>query len=139
MSDLLAKYREVLDAIVDTASAGSQWEIAASARAARLMLSTMTDSVPSEPMYLLQNVTAGYLGNSPVFWRDGGGGYTQWIDEAKHWTKAETEQQIRSTSGTHKWAMWSVDEIIAAARRTVDIQDLRNRRSSYGSSLERID
>ena len=125
MSDLLAKYREVLDAIVDTASVAGRWEIAASARAARLMLSTMTDNVPSEPMYFLQNRNAGYLGNSPVFWHRDGSGYTQWIDEAKMWTKDEAEQQIRSTHGSHDWAMWSVDEIIAAAKRTVDIQDLR--------------
>jgi hypothetical protein len=76
MSDLLAKYREVLDAIIDTASAGKQWEIASSARAARLMLSTMTSDVPSEPLYLLQNTTAGYLGNSPLFWHRDGSGYT---------------------------------------------------------------
>jgi len=75
--------------------------------------------------YLLQNCSGGYVGNSPVFWHKDGGGYTQWIDEAKRWTKEEAERQIRSTRGTHSWVMWPVDEIEAAAKRTVDIQDLR--------------
>jgi len=75
--------------------------------------------------YLLQNCSGGYVGNSPVFWRDGGSGYTHLIDEAKRWTKEEAELQIRSTRGSHTWQMWSVAEIEAVAKRTVDIQDLR--------------
>jgi hypothetical protein len=75
--------------------------------------------------YLLQNCSGGYVGNSLVFWREGGSGYTPWIDEAKRWTKEEAELQIRSTRGSHTWQMWSVAEIEAVAKRTVDIQDLR--------------
>lgn len=76
-------------------------------------------------LYLLQNCTAGYVGNSPVFW--GNSGYTPWIDNAKHWTKEEAENQIRSTQGTHTWQMWPLSEIAAAAKVTVDIQDLRKK------------
>lgn len=79
---------------------------------------------PSE-LYLLQNVSAGYVGNSPMFWQKDGSGYTPWIDDAKVWTKEEAKRQIRSTRGTHQWQMWSVSEIESIARRTVDIQDLR--------------
>lgn len=75
--------------------------------------------------YLLQNCSGGYVGNSPVFWREGGSGYTPWIDEAKRWTKEDAELYIRSTRGTHSWQMWSVAEIESVAKRTVDIQDLR--------------
>lgn len=75
--------------------------------------------------YLLQNCSAGYVGNSPVFWHKSESGYTPWIDDAKRWAKEEAEQQIRSTRGSHTWQMWSVEEIEAAAKRTVDIQDLR--------------
>lgn len=75
-------------------------------------------------LYLLQNMHGGYLGNSPVFWSESGG-YTQWIDEAKRWTKEEAESQIQSTRGTHLWKMWPIEWIQSAARRTVDIQDLR--------------
>jgi len=75
--------------------------------------------------YLLQNCSGGYVGNSPVFWRKGGSGYTPWIDDAQRWTKESAEFQIQSTRGTHAWQMWSVAEIEAVAKRTVDIQDLR--------------
>lgn len=75
--------------------------------------------------YLLQNCSGGYVGNSPVFWCKDGSGYTQWIDEAKRWTKEEAEKQIWSTRGSHTWKMWSVAEIEAVAKRTVDIQDLQ--------------
>lgn len=90
-------------------------------------------------LYLLQNCSAGYVGNSPMFWREGGSGYTPWIDEAKRWTKQEAEKQIRATRGTHSWAMWSVAEIEAAAKRTVDIQDLRKTVdvSSTGSEMDK--
>jgi len=79
----------------------------------------------SSELYLLQNCSAGYVGNSPVFWRKGGSGYTQWIDEAKRWTLEEVKAQIRSTSGTHTWKAWSLDAVEDMAKRTVDIQDLR--------------
>lgn len=78
-----------------------------------------------QKLYLLQNCSAGYLGNSPLFWREGGCGYTQWIDEAKRWTYREARVQIRSTRGTHHWKMWPLTDIEAVARRTVDMQDLR--------------
>ncbi len=58
--------------------------------------------------YLLQNVTAGFVGNSPLFWHKDGGGYTQWIDDAKQWSKDEAESVIRSTRGSHQWQMWDI-------------------------------
>ncbi len=76
-------------------------------------------------LYLLQNCNAGYLGNSPVFWHKSGSGYTQWIDEAKHWTREEVEKTIRSTKGSHNWRIWPLSDIESVAKRTVDIQDLR--------------
>lgn len=74
--------------------------------------------------YLLQNTRDGYIGNSPVFWADGGG-YTQWIDEARVWTKEEAERQISATVGSHSWELWLLSDIEKVAKRTVDIQDLR--------------
>jgi hypothetical protein len=79
-------------------------------------------------LYLLQNLqscTGSYVGNSPCFWHKDGIGYTPWIDDAKRWTKEEAELQIRSTRGSHTWKMWPLSEITAAAKVTVDIQDLR--------------
>jgi hypothetical protein len=75
--------------------------------------------------YLLQNCSAGYIGNSPMFWHESDSGYTQWIDEAKRWTYQESRLQIRSTRGSHSWRMWDLKEIEAVAKRTVDMQDLR--------------
>lgn len=79
--------------------------------------------VPEE-LFLLQNCSGGYVGNSPVFWHKSNSGYTQWINEARKWTKAEAETQIHSTRGSHSWKMWSVEEINSVAKRIVDIQDL---------------
>lgn len=75
--------------------------------------------------YLLQNCGAGFVGNSPVFWAEGNSGYTPWIDEAKRWTYREAKAQIRSSKGSHRWQLWSLDVIERCAKRTVDIQDLR--------------
>jgi hypothetical protein len=72
--------------------------------------------------YLLQNVTAGYLGNSPMFWSNNGG-YTQWIDDAKVWGYKEAREQIRSTKGSHVWKLWPLDLVLKLARRTIDVQD----------------
>ena len=83
----------------------------------------MTSS--SEERYLLQNCTAGYCGNSPMFWRAGGSGYTPWIAEAEVWTKEDAEKQIASTKGSHEWKLWSLKLIRSVAKETVDIQDLR--------------
>jgi DNA-directed RNA polymerase subunit RPC12/RpoP len=80
---------------------------------------------PPEQRFLLQNVGDGFVGNSPVFWHKSGSGYTQWIDDAKLWTKEEAEKQIKSTRGSHRWQMWDIEEITPVAKRTVDIQDLR--------------
>lgn len=77
----------------------------------------------AEDRYLLQNVGAGYLGNSPVFWNDRGG-YTQWIDDAKKFTDAACEKIINSTRGSHEWRKWPWSQINAAAQRTVDSQKL---------------
>lgn len=78
-----------------------------------------------ENAYLLQNVTAGYCGNSPMFYRSGGGGYTHWIAEAEVWTKEAAEKQIESTKGSHEWKMWPLALIRSVSKATVDIQDLR--------------
>lgn len=74
--------------------------------------------------YFLQNLHAGYLGNSPVFWA-AGGGYTQWIDDAAQFTAEECKEIIRGSRGSHKWKRWPVSYIERRAQRTVDMQRLR--------------
>lgn len=87
-----------------------------------------------DEFYFLQNCNAGYVGNSPVFWAKSGG-YTQWIDEAKRWTRDEANKQIESTRGSHQWELWLCGDVVSASKRTVDIQDLRKvRNESHGRS-----
>lgn len=77
-------------------------------------------------MVYLQNETAGYLGNSPVFWSKHGG-YTQWLDDATQFTVAEANVIIRGSRGTHRWKKHSVKRLDKLARRTVDVQDMRRK------------
>lgn len=76
-------------------------------------------------LYFLQNVGAGYIGNSPVFWHETGSGYTQWIDDAKKFTAEECNRIARTTTGSHRWKRWPVSFIEKRAQRTVDHQQLR--------------
>ena len=91
-----------------------------------------TEIIQGERNYLLINWSGGFVGNSPVFWRDGGSGYTQWIDEAQRWTKDEAEKCIRSIRGSHNMSMWKLEDIESIAKRTIDVQDLRKLESQIG-------
>ena len=73
-------------------------------------------------LYLLQNLNAGYCGNSPLFWKEGGSGYTPNIDEAKRWTWKECQTEIRATKSSHSWNAWKLADCEAAVIRVVDIQ-----------------
>ena len=77
------------------------------------------------PMFYLQNVSAGYLGNAPLFWRKGGSGYTADIDDLQEFDEAEADQIIRSTQGTHKFVKWPVEAVLASVQKVVDMQKLR--------------
>jgi len=80
----------------------------------------------SDTRYYLQNVTAGYVGNSPLFWASDNNGYTQWLDEAAKMTSEEALEIIRTTTSHHLIA-WPVDQVDARAQRTVDVQKLKGR------------
>ena len=73
--------------------------------------------------YLLQNLHQGYIGNSPVFWRKGGHGYTPWIDEAEIFDEETANIYLREDD--NKWQIWPAQDVFDNAKRTVDIQDLR--------------
>ncbi len=45
----------------------------------------------------LQNLTAGFVGNSPLFWRRGGSGYTDRVPEIEWFEVEEAEKIIAST------------------------------------------
>ena len=71
--------------------------------------------------YLLRNKEAGFLGNSPMFWRINDCGYTQWIDEAKLFTKEEVDEIVKSD--VRKWEKMDASKVFSIAKRTIDIQD----------------
>lgn len=75
--------------------------------------------------YYLQNCSAGYIGDFPVFWHKTNSGYTPYIDDAKVFTRAEADEVMRSTKGSHSWKMWSVSLCQAAVVRVVAIGRLR--------------
>ncbi len=81
--------------------------------------------VNQNKVYYLQNVTAGYIGNSPLFWEKTGSGYTPNLDIAKLFSKKEAEEIIQTTSSSHKFVMWHRDECLEASYRTVDSQLLK--------------
>lgn len=76
-------------------------------------------------LFYLQNNTAGYCGNSPMFWREDGSGYTPWLSEAKKFTREEADAIINSTRGSHSWTKHAVTTVDRLAKLTIDIQDLR--------------
>ena len=79
----------------------------------------------AKAVYLLQNETAGYVGDSPLFWKEGGCGYTAEVDKAKRFTWQEAGNVIRSTRGTHRWKRWKLSDVEKATIRVVDAQLLR--------------
>ncbi len=70
--------------------------------------------------YFVQD-TRQYVGNSVLWWRDGGG-YTTDIDQAKQFDDAEA-QDIHRNRESDK--LWPVDQVLPAATRHVDMQNLR--------------
>lgn len=79
-------------------------------------------AVAETVMYYLQNVTAGYVGNNPQFWRKGGSGYTSYVEEAKEFTEAEAKEKLYEDS--KKWAAWPVAQIKKCTYVTVEGQHL---------------
>jgi hypothetical protein len=76
-----------------------------------------------EKLYCIQD-TRSYIGDSVVWWRVGGRGYTYDIDQA--WIVGESEaRRIESIRGTDK--AWPVELVEASIVRSVDISLLRGK------------
>ncbi len=75
-------------------------------------------------LYYLQSVDRGFCGNSPMFWRKNGNGYTPRLDDAEQFTWDEASEVICS-SRSHKWKLWTVDYLDSISHRTVDMQDMK--------------
>ncbi len=77
---------------------------------------------PPARRYYIQN-TKGYCGNSVIWWREGGHGYTS--DLAKAWkvTKEKADEICAGRRPTEDIA-WAADEIDRMAQRHMDMQEL---------------
>jgi hypothetical protein len=82
--------------------------------------------VSDEKLFYIQNVSAGYIGNNPVFWAIGGRGYTSYIDRAEKFSEADARAMVDHDS--RKWRMWSVEEVEPHIYRTVECQTLEAER-----------
>ena len=66
-------------------------------------------------LYVLQNVSAGYVGDCALFWRKNAGGYTTNLNEAEQMTLAQAEAIINGTAGSHQWRLWEWEDLFVAS------------------------
>jgi len=71
--------------------------------------------------YLIRDMHAGFLGNSPIFWKQNNSGYTQWIDEARLFTSIEADELIEGNPS--RWQKYRAEKVFSISKRTMDIQD----------------
>lgn len=74
--------------------------------------------------FYLQNKDAGYLGNAPVWWAKGGGGYTAYILGAERFTRDQAEKYVKEDK--KKWAMYNCAYVDSRLHLVFDSQDFRN-------------
>jgi len=70
--------------------------------------------------YFLQD-TRSYVGNCPMWWAEGGSGYTARIDKAQRYKR---EDALRMTNSRGSDVAWPCSEIVPLQRPTIDVQDL---------------
>jgi len=81
---------------------------------------TQTESDQAADLYYLQD-SRQYVGNSMLWWRAGGAGYTTNIEEAGVFTKDQAFSQHRCREGDRPWSKRYVDTL---ANRHIDHQKL---------------
>jgi len=79
----------------------------------------------SKDLYLVQNKTAGYVGNSPMWWSADDCGYTPWVGDAKRFSIEEANALVDSLKGSHDLDVWPLSHVLQNSQLTVDIQKLR--------------
>lgn len=90
--------------------------------AALLEFSTDTDKVTPVPQFYYIQDSRSYVGNSVLWWRENGNGYTTNLAEAMRVTG---DWKGRDTD-----ILWPVDEVDARATRQSDAQNFRDIRRS---------
>jgi len=85
----------------------------------------------NEKLYLLENPHSGYFGNSPCWWKEGGSGYTPYVEEAKRWTKEEADREIATTSKSHGFIAWPLELVLKRCHTIIDTQDFAEDRPRF--------
>lgn len=86
---------------------------------------------------LIINHSAGFVGNSPQFWKRGGSGYTPWVDEAEVFTNEQADKTVASCLGSHRLQKVDKETVMALAKLTVDIQDLQDAGATRSDAVRR--
>ena len=81
-------------------------------------------ALPDNTMFYWQSY--GYVGNLLNLWRIGNAGYTTDIEEAQKYTKEQTLGQLACRRDQDDF--WLVDDLIPAAKLTVDHQNVKGKR-----------
>lgn len=82
-------------------------------------------------MYYLRNKERGYLGNSPMWWAQGGVGYTDNLDKAEKFVPERAKEFVRENPD--KWEAWACEQVDLVAYRTMDSQDFSMVRQMGGA------
>ena len=89
----------------------------------------------SEPLFCIQCAVS-YMGDSVVWWRVGGNGYTYDIDQAWIVGEGQSRRIEKNRPGVDK--AWSVELIERAIVRSVDIELLRKVASNESAPHETV-
>lgn len=93
--------------------------------AALLEFPTEAEKVTPVPQFYYIQDSRSYVGNSVLWWRKGGSGYTTNLAEAMQVTGKTSDWLFRETD-----ILWPVDDVDARATRQFDAQNFRDIRRS---------
>ena len=79
----------------------------------------------SNKICVLQNISAGFVGNDLLFYGEHGKGYTCDLDKAEVFTKDEAIKEVQISRG--KYLMWEKKYLESIAKGHVDMQYLRRK------------
>ncbi len=71
-------------------------------------------------LYLIQN---GYVGNSMLFWRLEGKGYTTEIEQAHRFTLKEAKKIRQACRYSHNFVIWPLSYLMSVRSYHVDVQN----------------
>ena len=86
--------------------------------------------------YFIQRHESGFMGNLPMWWREGGAGYTPYLDDAQEFTRAEAVKIAGAEPGQRgdKYTAWPAILIRGRARPAFDWNDIGDVKDVMGWS-----